>query len=485
MGNKHSKSKSRVGRAHSTAGRKAKTMVSSPDIEPQKTPASSKPVEVQVVQVSSLAEEYAAYGLPNRKKDIEVGADTRLAFVTGAMQGWRDNHLILAIWERTQAMEGGQSLSLMGVLLDSFPQRFLIFYLDAHVALLKELKEIASKQFAFFAVYDGHGGDAVSQYAGQVLHRRLVARPEFSNGDYPAALRATFWALDNEMRRDSHLGTGGAGCTAIAALMTPDGNIFVGNAGDCRAVLSVAGSAVALSTDHKPTVPAEAERILKSGGKIEDDRVEGDLAVSRALGDFEYKPNPADPLVSPEPDVVCHAITPEVEFLIMACDGIWDCLRSQEAVDFVRQQIAKGYTMPETAERLLDRCLAVEPNEFGIGCDNMSVVIVAILAGKDYSEWAAAIKDRLEATNDGDSTVIATTVTGGSPASASTAGSPATDGSENVAETNVEPVTGHAATAYSIRRGYGKRGVDAQPVKAKGVEEMMSDLNQEADGEKY
>ncbi|KXS21903.1 PP2C-domain-containing protein [Gonapodya prolifera JEL478] len=458
MGNKHSKTKKKVSRSHSTAGRKAKTMASSHEVNEQQHPPTvpKQPLEVQVVQVSSLAEEYAAYGLPNRKKEIHVGADTELSFVTGAMQGWRDT------------ME------------------------DAHVALLKlpipaELSAISAKPFAFFAVYDGHGGDAVSQYAGQVLHRRLVARPEFSFLDYPAALRTTFWALDAEMRKDPYLGTGGAGCTAIAVLITPDGDIFVGNAGDCRAVISVGGTAVALSTDHKPTVPAEAERILKSGGRIEDDRVEGDLAVSRALGDFEYKPNPDDPLVSPEPDVVHHRVTSDVEFLIMACDGIWDCLRSQEAVDFVRQQVAKGANLSETAERLLDHCLAVEPNEMGIGCDNMSVIIVAMLSGKDYSSWATAIKERVSSTTDGDSTVVATTVASGSPASASSGGSPGRTGEKQSPESpggdGSTPEGGYAATAYSIRRGYGRRGQDAQPVMAKGVEEMMAGMDGDKSGE--
>ena len=80
-----------------------------------------------------------------------------------------------------------------------------------------------------------------------------------------------------------------AGATTLIAMITPEDVLYVGNAGDCRAVLCSAGEAIALSIDHKPTLPAETARIKRAGGVVEDDRVEGDLAVSRALGDFEYK----------------------------------------------------------------------------------------------------------------------------------------------------------------------------------------------------
>ena len=59
--------------------------------------------------------------------------------------------------------------------------------------------------------------------------------------------------------------------------------------GDCRAVLNRGGSAVVLSTDHKPTNPLEKSRIIKSGGKVINGRINNGLNVSRALGDFKLK----------------------------------------------------------------------------------------------------------------------------------------------------------------------------------------------------
>ena len=65
----------------------------------------------------------------------------------------------------------------------------------------------------------------------------------------------------------------------------------MGNAGDSRCIASVNGQAEALSTDHKPSDPLERERIEKAGGFVEFNRVNGNLALSRAVGDFAFKSN--------------------------------------------------------------------------------------------------------------------------------------------------------------------------------------------------
>ena len=81
-----------------------------------------------------------------------------------------------------------------------------------------------------------------------------------------------------------------AGCTATVVLITST-DIICANAGDSRTVLCKSGTAVELSQDHKPDDPSERSRIYKAGGFVEDGRVNGMLALSRALGDFEYKSN--------------------------------------------------------------------------------------------------------------------------------------------------------------------------------------------------
>lgn len=66
--------------------------------------------------------------------------------------------------------------------------------------------------------------------------------------------------------------------------------IFCANAGDSRSVMCEKGNAVDLSKDHKPDNPGERSRIVKSGGEVIEGRVNGMLALSRAFGDFDYKP---------------------------------------------------------------------------------------------------------------------------------------------------------------------------------------------------
>ena len=66
--------------------------------------------------------------------------------------------------------------------------------------------------------------------------------------------------------------------------------IYCANAGDSRTVMSEKGNAVDLSKDHKPELPEERSRIIKAGGEVMDGRVNGMLALSRAMGDFDYKP---------------------------------------------------------------------------------------------------------------------------------------------------------------------------------------------------
>ena len=79
-----------------------------------------------------------------------------------------------------------------------------------------------------------------------------------------------------------------AGTTAVIVLMTKD-RYYVANIGDSRAVLCREGKAIPLSTDHKPDLPSEHNRIEKAGGTITQGRINGSLNLSRAFGDYTYK----------------------------------------------------------------------------------------------------------------------------------------------------------------------------------------------------
>lgn len=125
------------------------------------------------------------------------------------------------------------------------------------------------------------------------------------------------------------------GSTAVSVLIV-DRTIYVANVGDSRAVLCTQGGrAIDMSADHKPAREDEKARIEKLGGRVIHYgtwRVQGVLAVSRAIGDRRLKA-----FVSSEPEIKSWALQDSDEFLILATDGVWDVLSSQAAVDIVRQ----------------------------------------------------------------------------------------------------------------------------------------------------
>ena len=143
---------------------------------------------------------------------------------------------------------------------------------------------------------------------------------------------------------------GGSGCAAVVACIV-GGWVWCANAGDSRALLCRDGRAIQLSLDHKPDREDEAERIEAAGGFVSFHRVLGRLAVSRAFGDEEYKVMPdrssGKSLVIADPEIRVEQLTPQDEFLFMACDGLFDVFSSQEAVDFIHARLA---AMPQNEQ---------------------------------------------------------------------------------------------------------------------------------------
>lgn len=120
-------------------------------------------------------------------------------------------------------------------------------------------------------------------------------------------------------------------------------------------------------------------------------RVNGNLNLSRSIGDLKYKANANLPaqaqIITAEPDVICYDLVAEDEFFLVACDGIWDCVTNQEAVDFVKTRLPTATSLSAICEELFDKCLAKNPKQTrGIGGDNMTCLIVQLRANEDHSE---------------------------------------------------------------------------------------------------
>ncbi|XP_040583915.1 protein phosphatase 1G [Lepeophtheirus salmonis] len=175
-----------------------------------------------------------------------------------------------------------------------------------------------------------------------------------------------------------------SGCTAVVGLIVKD-ELFVANAGDSRCVVCRNGEAIEMSIDHKPEDDIEKERIVKAGGNVTNDgRVDGGLNLSRALGDHAYKLKKTLPLIeqmiSPQPDIRTLKLDPKTDtFIILACDGIWNSMSSQEVVDFIKPRIEQNPDkLSSICEELFDVCLAPDTSGDGTGCDNMTAVIIKV-----------------------------------------------------------------------------------------------------------
>lgn len=139
-----------------------------------------------------------------------------------------------------------------------------------------------------------------------------------------------------------------SGTTAVVCCIIQE-TLYIANVGDSEAVLAKRLSdtaatrnpyeAVPISFKHKPTDDAEKERIMAAGAAVFRGRIFGRLAVSRALGDCEFKiPKAKANYVSTEPYVNAIPLDDSMEFIILACDGLWDKVSHQEAVDFVAEE---------------------------------------------------------------------------------------------------------------------------------------------------
>jgi hypothetical protein len=130
--------------------------------------------------------------------------------------------------------------------------------------------------------------------------------------------------------RRERLPSGSTACVAIIKEKT----LYVANLGDSRAVLCCARKAVPLSADHNTSSKAEQDRVIADGGFLasdgEDLRVGGELSVTRSFGDYGRVEKVRG--LSADPDIREHSLTEDDEFLLIACDGLWDEFTNQSAV---------------------------------------------------------------------------------------------------------------------------------------------------------
>jgi serine/threonine protein phosphatase PrpC len=296
----------------------------------------------------------------------------------------------------------------------------------------EDLEELAMTSFA--AVFDGHGGDECSNFLVEALphnvraamleqraalsaaiqQSRNVSAANAGNnrqdqGEDAASdimrkiLKAAYLKTDKEFITPSNAPQSGSTAATILLLGR---RLFAANVGDSRVVLCRSGGqCVELTSDHKPSRPDEAARVRAAGGFILHKRVMGELAITRAFGDKSFKMgiramleddaedlagtssaqnadgsngnNARDltaPLVSAEPEIASMLLSHSDEFLLLACDGLFDVFRSQDAITLARAELIAHRGEPAEVARILsDQAIRVRRSR-----DNVSILIIVL-----------------------------------------------------------------------------------------------------------
>jgi len=235
-----------------------------------------------------------------------------------------------------------------------------------------EVPEVA----AFYAVFDGHNGAQAAEFARERMLTSIITNNTFPS-DIEASLVSAFLRVDQEYLAATCANEDSAGTTALTALVWGS-HLYVANAGDCRAVISRRGKAVPLTKDHKPHDPEERRRIELCGGFVcGEGLLCGELAVARALGDHHLAPplKGADGPLIAHPDLVCHSLHPQDEFLLLGSDGLWDVFSSERAVEYARQRLLLHNDPQRCAEEMVQEALRMYTSD--------NVTCIAVCFGEE------------------------------------------------------------------------------------------------------
>ena len=270
----------------------------------------------------------------------------------------------------------------------------------------------------FVAVFDGHGGNGVSRYLRENLYKTLryylyeeseddyykkhdantsnisaVTDPSVNSrysalsiAHHVSALRSAFRSVEREVISLESLQHEGSTAVAVMLHESENGNrtLISANIGDSRAVLSRRGRAISLTRDHKPNDEKEKARIMALGETVEWDSYSGvyrvrNLSLSRAIGDSYAKP-----YVSSEVEIKRFPLGEDGadEFIVLASDGLWDVMESQEVVTYIHHILRAPVPLDESAmmtqrtrRRHMPRYLSNEALRRGSG-DNICIIVV-------------------------------------------------------------------------------------------------------------
>lgn len=237
----------------------------------------------------------------------------------------------------------------------------------------------------YFSVFDGHCGQWVAQALTTNLYKKFAEANIFTEAvDYEPVLKKVFMDLDLVICKKLIEEKWNDGSTAVTVTFKSSGEMICAHVGDSRASGKVAKSDVEFTIDHDPGVnKAEKERVEKRGGTVSFHkgcyRINENLSVSRAFGDVNLKKGILEgeqTLVDADPDVSVRKPMTDVEWLIVASDGLWHLMDNKDVI-----KMAASYLTAEEACLNLFREIDTNTRSQLKGHDNTTIISVRLNHG--------------------------------------------------------------------------------------------------------
>ena len=251
---------------------------------------------------------------------------------------------------------------------------------DAHCMVIEDDRML-------FGIFDGHSNDKCSAYIAEHLPRKLKAQ---SLPIADATLEKICVELDEQFLEDVRDGGSTGTFCVVENGENETFNVTIANVGDSRILIVRDEKLLFATADHKPLCPGERQRIERCGGTVRTNRVDGDLAVSRAFGDGMFKKfqggtDLRNQKVIAVPDVTRH-VCKKGDILILACDGVFEgSFTNEEVAEFISKQLPPlGGDYGVVAGRCCD--MAVKRGSK----DNISTMVVQFTDGSSHTQQHGA-----------------------------------------------------------------------------------------------
>lgn len=247
-------------------------------------------------------------------------------------------------------------------------------FMNSDNSINKKYNTDKFKNVNIFCLYDGHGGDTVSNYLKDNMHLYFIDSDVY----YPLNIEYITKICDkiqNDLKKKFYKKVLECGSTCIISIYYKKNNIkYIQtiNIGDCRSIINSGNDIIQITNDHRPDSTEERKRISKLGGTIVNDgndwRIK-DLSVSRAFGDVN-----AEPYVVPKPDLYNYKMNGNEKYMVIACDGLWDYMSNLEVITFIEYNLIHNFKNKQKfniADYLAEYAINTKKSY-----DNVSIIII-------------------------------------------------------------------------------------------------------------